>query len=345
MTSILIAEDDLDMNALMALTLRMEKYESLQAYSGDEVLRIAVQNKPDLILMDVMMPGMTGYEAARTLHEDPLTTDIPIIFVTAKQDVEDLVEGLQWAVDYVSKPFAMPEMMARVRAALRMKNLQEELRAKNEQLARLAITDPLTGLLNRRGFQPQLEDELWRAQRFDQPVALVTFDLDRFKSVNDTWGHPQGDRVLEEFAGVLAHSSRRVDKVARLGGEEFAVLLPGADAEGAHSFAEKVREATAALEIPLLETNKSDGETISITVSGGAAVAANIPRECNRITELGTYLLQCADAALYEAKNTGRNRVLVQVVPEDRLKKLVCVSEESQLDDATAARRHALTAQ
>jgi diguanylate cyclase (GGDEF)-like protein len=318
MTSILIVEDDLDMNALMALTLRLENYQVLQAYSGAQALHMAAADRPDLVLMDVVMPGMTGYEAARTLHEDPVTTDIPVIFVTAKQDVEDLVQGLQWAVDYISKPFAMPEMLARVRAALRMKRLQEELRAKNEQLARLAVTDPLTGLLNRRGFNPHLEDELYRVQRFEQPIAVTVFDLDRFKQVNDTWGHAQGDRVLEEFAQVLAHSSRRIDKLARLGGEEFAVLLPGADEEGARHFAEKVRSATAALEMPLIE-----GEgTLSVTVSGGAAIAESIPRECKQMTVLGAYLLQVADAALYEAKRTGRNRVLAQSVPAARLQKL-----------------------
>lgn len=318
MATILIAEDDPEINALMALTLRLEGYEIVQARDGEMALESARDESrtPDLILLDVMMPRLTGYEVARTLQADNATSHIPIIFVTAKHNTEDLVRGLEMGVDYVCKPFAMPELLARVKAALRMRKLQDDLRVSNEQLARLAITDGLTGLTNRRGFGPFLEDELWRACRFGHPIALLLFDLDHFKKVNDTWGHPQGDAVLKAFAKVLDHSSRRVDKVARFGGEEFAALLPGTDAEGAHIFAEKVRLATAALQVPRVTPDGID-ETlppVQVTVSIGCAVAMSIVKCMSPIAALADNLLHISDQCLYKAKAAGRNTVVTESI-------------------------------
>lgn len=314
MTVVLIAEDDPEINELMALTLRMEGYEVIQARDGEQALQYVAKQMPDLVLLDVMMPRISGYDVARQLQKDPTTSHIPIIFVTAKHEMEDLVQGLELAVDYVSKPFAMPELLARARTALRVSKLQEELRISNEQLARLAITDELTGVANRRGFDTHMEDELWRAVRYGQSLAVVMFDLDHFKSVNDTYGHPQGDLVLKAFAEVLLHSSRRIDKIARFGGEEFVALLPSTDATGAATFAEKVRATTEALLIPRPSSDGQELPPIRVTVSGGAAVAREIEQDEENIVALNHALVQAADQCLYKAKAGGRNRIIVETI-------------------------------
>ncbi len=322
MERILVVEDSPEIAALVSLSLRMEGYEVLLAGTGIIALQSAQQELPSLILMDVMMPGLTGFQVAQQLKDNPRTSDIPIIFVTARHEIDDRVQGLQIAVDYIAKPFAVPELVARVRAALRMQKLQADLKSSNEQLSRLAITDALTGLYNRRGFDVQMEDELHRARRFRQPLGLAVFDLDRFKSVNDTYGHTQGDLVLQAFAETLLNLSRRVDKVARFGGEEFAVLLPNTDASGVAVFCEKVRMAveTQAIDCP----TEGLGRTISVTVSGGAAVLMPPDAEAKvssseaspQMASLVTGLFELADRNLYEAKESGRNRTITRPVSE-----------------------------
>jgi two-component system cell cycle response regulator len=290
----------------------VEDYDVVQARDGDQALKLVQERNPDLILLDVMMPRMSGYEVAQTLQDRPSSVNIPIIFVTAKADMEDRVTGLEMAVDYVCKPFAAPELLARVRAALRMRKLQEELRVSNEQLSHLAITDSLTGLCNRRHFDSQLEDELRRAQRFGNSLSIVMFDLDRFKAINDNWGHAQGDVVLQSFGDVLQNSSRRIDTIARVGGEEFASILPATEEVGARSFAEKVRATVEALEVPLVRPHEGGSEeSLSVTVSAGIAVACKVESEDARMAGLANTLVQAADKALYEAKASGRNRVVV----------------------------------
>lgn len=305
MTLVLVAEDDPEINNLMAITLRLEQYEVVQAHDGKQALLLIEERTPDLLLLDVLMPGLNGYDVARELQNKSSTAHLPVIFVTAKQDMEDRVHGLEMAVDYICKPFAVPELLARVRTAVRVRKLQE-------QLERLALTDELTKLTNRRGFMAEFEDELWRARRFGHPLSVLLFDLDHFKNVNDTWGHPQGDEVLKAFARVLEQWSRRIDKVARFGGEEFAAVLPETDAEGAQIFAEKVCEATRSLEI------FAEGQRIPLTVSVGG-VAVNISRSEDENHEgsegnIGVFahrLLSEADHCLYNAKETGRDRAIV----------------------------------
>ncbi len=276
MTYILVVEDDPEINALMALTLRVEDYEVAQARDGQQALRMVLERLPDLILLDVMMPRLSGYEVARVLQRDPITRHIPLIFVTAKSDMEDRARGLELANDYVCKPFAAPELIARVRAALRMSKLQEQLRATNEKLAQLATTDSLTGLCNRRHFYLELEDEIQRARRFEQPISVVLFDLDHFKQINDLWGHAQSDLVLQQCARVLESARRSIDTVARLGGEEFAALLPATGLEGACAFAEKVRRAIETMSVSCFDLNGEATGDIHVTVSAGAAVATQL---------------------------------------------------------------------
>ena len=327
MERILVVEDSAEIAALMSLTLRMEGYEVVLAATGERALQISSDNPPALILMDVMMPGLTGFQVAQKLKADEKTRNIPIIFVTARHEVDDRVHGLEVAVDYISKPFAVPELIARVRAALRMQKLQAELQASNEQLSKLAITDALTGLYNRRGFDSQLEDELHRARRFRQPLGLAVFDLDRFKSVNDTYGHSQGDLVLQAFAETLLNLSRRVDKVARFGGEEFSVLLPNTDEVGVKTFCEKVRAGIEGH--PIQFQTGGVEKTISVTVSGGAAVLIPANASNHDGTQLLTTgqlaegLFEVADADLYRAKQGGRNRIEAHSISElDLLRRL-----------------------
>jgi diguanylate cyclase (GGDEF)-like protein len=320
MAKVLIAEDDSEISTLISLTLRMEGYDVLQARDGMQALQIVREHAPDLVLLDVMMPQMSGYEVARHLQDDPATVTLPIIFVTAKHEMEDRVLGLSMSVDYICKPFAVPELLARVRAALRMRKLQEELRVSNERLARLAVTDELTGLANRRGFEQELEDEIFRARRFDYPIAVAMLDLDHFKKVNDTWGHARGDVVLQAFARVLQHSSRRVDKVARIGGEEFVALLPTTDAAGAETFGEKVRSATAELEIPGTNLDGTSAPPLHVTTSVGLAVTTSIAQVEAPNSAVAAALLQQADQCLYKAKESGRNRVVMNII--DNLQEL-----------------------
>ncbi len=326
MERILVVEDSPEIASLMSLTLRMEGYEVLMASTGTLALQIASSELPALILMDVMMPGLTGFQVAQQLKADTQTRDIPIIFVTARHDVDDRVLGLEVAVDYIAKPFAVPELVARVRAALRMQKLQAELKASNDQLSRLAVTDALTGLYNRRGFDSQFEDELHRARRFRQPLGLAVFDLDHFKGVNDTYGHAQGDLVLQSFAETLLNLSRRVDKVARFGGEEFAVLLPNTDEVGARIFCDKVRAGVESH--PIVCPSSGVGKTISITVSGGAAIL--LPPAPTRseeaptvsISQMADGLFEIADSHLYKAKQGGRNRIETQTTDEFEIARL-----------------------
>ncbi|HEX8465148.1 MAG TPA: diguanylate cyclase [Abditibacterium sp.] len=313
MDCVLIVEDSPEIARLMELTLRMEGYLVLKASDGTQAVELAKSQQPDLILLDVMMPGMSGFEVAQILKKDAQTSDIPIIFVTAKHETDALVQGLEVAVDYIAKPFAVAELTARVRAAMRMRRLQEDLKASNEQLSKLAITDALTGVFNRRGFDAQLEDELWRARRFGHSLSFAMFDLDRFKQVNDTWGHPQGDIVLQTFAEIMTRCSRRVDKVARFGGEEFALLLPATDQAGVNVVCEKVRSATQNTQIPL-STQEGGTSTLSVTVSGGAVIVPCIGDGELDMPQLQAGLFEMADRCLYAAKEGGRNRIVTRII-------------------------------
>lgn len=317
MDHVLVVEDTPEIAALMVLTLRIEGYQVSQAPDGIRALELASTVAPDLILLDVMMPGLDGFEVAQKLKAQKSTRDIPLIFVTVKSELDDLVHGLETAVDYISKPFAVPELVARVRAALRMSKLQKDLRRSNEELSKLALTDGLTGLLNRRSFDSQLEDEIWRARRFGHSLGLLVFDLDRFKSVNDTWGHGQGDVVLQAFAEALMNSSRRVDKVARFGGEEFALLLPATDIEGVEVVAEKARAATEEMEIPCL--GSAPGEIMRVTTSAGGAIVPHLSESGPPVADLAAGLFAIADRCLYAAKNGGRNRVVTRNASEDEV--------------------------
>jgi len=268
------------------------------ATCGRDALAIAKgENPPDLILLDIMMPGMDGYEVCRLLHEDPDTVEIPVIFITAMDEVEDETRGLDaGAVDYIAKPFSSAIVRARVRTHLELKRHRDELR-------NLSNLDGLTGIPNRRRFDEVLGLEWRRAVRSSHSISLLIIDIDHFKNYNDTFGHPTGDDCLREVAATLRGCAlRSSDFVGRYGGEEFAAILPNTSAEGAATMAERMREAVDQLLLGE-ETDPTGPRGVTVSI-GGATAAASFQGDPLKLVER-------ADRQLYRAKDAGRNRVFL----------------------------------
>ena len=305
-TRILVVDDVPDNVDILDARLSSRGYEVVTATNGQEALDRVHGEAPHLILCDVMMPVIDGFEVSRRIKNDPSLPFIPIILVTAKDTAEDIVMGLEaGADDYISKPYNFKELEARVRAMLRIKRLQDELDQKNRELEdankrlrKLSITDGLTGLFNHRHVHELLRDEWERSLRTGERVAVAMLDLDRFKSINDTYGHPTGDVVLYETAKMIGETAREIDMVGRYGGEEFIAILPNTDEDAAAHFAERVREAVEGY------LYRDEANEIRMTVSCGVASA---PRAAVDSPEA---LLKLADEALYLAKTSGRNRVI-----------------------------------
>jgi two-component system, cell cycle response regulator len=287
---ILIVDDNPDAIAVARQRLSKEGMEIASAEGGIAGLDAARREKPDLILLDVDMPDMPGYDVCRALKADPDLCMIPVIFLSGSATPDDKVTGLDvGAVDYVTKPFDAFELRARVRAAVRTKHLQD-------LLIEHAHIDPLTGLPNRRALMARLQHEWARMERNGGSLSLIMADVDHFKRVNDTYGHLIGDRLLQEIAKTLAGQCRTTDLPSRYGGEEFAIVVPDQTVSNAIYLAERCRQEVERIRLPV----KSD--IIRATVSLGVAdsSAATTPES----------LIDQADDALYQAKNAGRNRVL-----------------------------------
>jgi len=291
---ILIVDDAPANIRLLGETLRA-RYKISAAPGGEAGLKLArAEPHPDLILLDVVMPDLDGYEVCRRLKEDQCTRGIPVIFITALDDEADETHGLELgAVDYITKPFSLPIVTARVRTHL-------ELKRHRDMLEDLSNRDGLTGIHNRRSFDEALHAEWRRAAREGASLSLVMIDIDHFKAYNDRYGHLGGDDCLRRVAGALAASVVRAgDRVARYGGEEFAALLPGADAAAARAVAEKLRRAVAGLEIAHEDSSAADHVTISAGASASMPTVDVDPAQ----------LIESADRALYDAKAAGRDRV------------------------------------
>lgn len=273
----------------------------LEADDGLQAFKLLCEHKPDLVLCDLVMPVFDGMKFLALRATRSELSHIPVIMLTAETDSERKAELLdRGASDYVTKPFNEKELVARVRVHHRVKVLQDELREANVRLEALAITDGLTGLFNRRHFDRLLHSEVQRSLRYKVPMVAVLLDIDHFKHVNDTYGHPTGDRVLKEIARVVSAGVRSTDFVARFGGEEIAVILTQTSLPAAAEVAERLRSQVA------LAAHEHEGTVFHKTTSLGLAAfdgtgAPLRPEE----------LLARADQALYRAKRSGRNRVEV----------------------------------
>ena len=303
---ILIVDDHEDNVELLRARLEARGYETLSAEDGQQALECVRATPPDLILLDIMMPKVDGIEVARRVKGDTTLPFIPIIMQTALDSTEQKVEGLDaGADDYITKPINFAELEARVRSLLRIKALQEEVERQkssleqlNERLLRISQTDGLTGLFNRRHIEEELQHMYQHSARLAEPLSVVMVDLDKFKSVNDTYGHQAGDEVLRQLAEILTKAIREIDRVGRYGGEEFMLLLPGTMAEEAVTFAERVRQN--------LESHTFTFEGGSLQRTGSFGVST-FPH--TRIKNCDS-LVRAADDALYVAKETGRNKVV-----------------------------------
>ena len=274
-----------------------------EAGNGLEGLKILLNEKVDVVLCDVEMPGMDGFKFLAMVNARKELQDIPILLLTSHDETATKVKALeQGASDYLTKPCSPEELLARVKVHLKIKALQDNLKEKNQLLEKLAQTDPLTELHNRRHMMATLEAEFDRSSRVGSPFALLMIDLDNFKQVNDTYGHQLGDKVLQSTAWEIQAALRQYDTAARFGGEEFALLLPETSLKGANLVAERLRRNIHNIEFtgPLSK--------LRISVSIGVAV---MPHE--KIATISD-LIRLADDALYAAKRSGRNRV-ESVVP------------------------------
>src|SRR5690242_9185865 len=303
---ILIVDDNQDNVEVLRVRLDSWGYETRTATNGAEALASVKERAPDLILLDVMMPDITGIEVAQRIKGNRSLPFIPIIMQTALDSTEAKVEGLEaGADDYITKPIDFAELKARLRSMLRIKRLQEaleererELLEMNERLRYMSLTDGLTGLDNRRHLNERIDEMFQHAQRLNEPFSIVMCDLDKFKSVNDTYGHQAGDEVLKQLASILKDEAREIDRVGRYGGEEFMLLLPGTVLDAAVTFAERVRKHVER------HTFTFPGGSTKRTASFGVA---GWPHP--KINDSDT-LVRMADDALYVAKETGRNRVI-----------------------------------
>jgi diguanylate cyclase (GGDEF)-like protein len=303
---ILIVDDHEDNVELLKARLESWGYLTDCAGDGQEALRKVEESPPDLMLLDVMMPKIDGIEVARRIKANPALPFIPIIMQTALDATENKVEGLEaGADDYITKPIDFAELKARLVSMLRIKRLQEELEERerqlleaNERLRHMSQTDALTGLDNRRHLEERLREMFEHAARLEEPFACVMCDIDRFKSVNDEYGHQAGDAVLKQFARILRREAREIDRVGRYGGEEFVLLLPGTVLQAGVTFAERVRKQVEE------HTFTFDGTSIRRTASFGISVWPHpLIAHCDQ-------LMRAADDAMYVAKESGRNRVV-----------------------------------
>ncbi len=322
--SILIVDDNPGNIQLVATYLKSEaQYRISFSQSGMDALEKISNFDFDLVLLDIMMPEMDGYETCKKIHDIPRSRETPVIFLTAKVDKDSIVRGFEaGAVDYIMKPFYGPELLARIKTHIELKTvrnrledinvhlnkeilkgieMETELRASREELQRVnrqlfqeATTDSLTGLLNRRKMLDFIEYEHERTDRSQQVYSLVMSDIDYFKKINDTHGHDCGDMVLREISRIFLSQVRKQDQISRWGGEEFLLLLPDTEEKGAFILAEKIRKTIETHTFSCTAVDLNITMTFGITTRNGDADSES--------------LIKQADIALYTGKDMGRNR-------------------------------------
>lgn len=306
----ILVVDDVDVNIQLLTTyLSSEGYNVISANNGVDAIEKVRKECPDLVLLDVMMPKMNGFEVCKKIKSNEETNFIPVILVTALNELQDKIKGMNsGADDFISKPFNKLELLARVRSLLRIKYLHDELKEKvielqkaKEKLRQLAITDGLTGLYNYRYFKEQLQQELNRARRHNLVVSIAMIDIDHFKHYNDTNGHPAGDMILKEIARLLKENIRNIDLAARYGGEEFSLVLIETNKAAAKIVAEKIRKLIEQHSFAYEETQPCGKITISMGV-------ATFPEDGQEFD----VLVNVADQRLYQAKEAGRNVIFTE---------------------------------
>ena len=307
---ILVIDDDPDSLSIIAEALRWDGYQVQTAISGSEGITLIQSWSPDLILLDVNMPEMNGVETLRDLRQKE--EYVSVMFISGNTSTEHVIEGLDsGADDYIPKPFDPLELLARVRTQLRIKDLNDQLRAANGRLKELVDTDDLTGLFNMRSVYQRVEAELLRAHRFGRQVCIVMLDMDYFKSVNDGHDHLFGSFVLSEVGMIIRKCIRNIDLGARYGGDEFLMVLTETNSEGAQKFCERLRNM-------IRQHNFKNGhDEMKLTCSIGFAITSAGDGQTD-----ARALVRAADHALYEAKEAGRNCVKFIELPKEPMQPL-----------------------
>lgn len=296
--SVLVADDSPIYRKLVEHALAEDSCPVSFASSGHQAIEIFEREHPDLVITDWVMPDLTGIELCQRIRTGAQSSYTYIIILTSNAEKENVVKGLSaGADDYLTKPFHRDELLARVHVGRRLIDLHRQIEAKNRLLEELALTDPLTGLPNRRAIEDWSARQLSGAARHGFPMWVVLIDLDHFKSVNDTYGHDAGDTVLKKFSKLLRDNTRLSDISGRIGGEEFLLVLTHADEKNVLVVVDRIRKQLAA------EQFEWNGSVINVTASFGAAGFSG-----KKAPEF-SHLVKQADAALYRAKDLGRNRI------------------------------------
>ncbi|MFU8829141.1 MAG: diguanylate cyclase, partial [Phycisphaerales bacterium] len=289
---VLLVDDAPEIHRLLGVKLRNDDLTLLSAFSGEEAIEMAADLEPSLILLDLNMPGIDGLETLKRLKDQSETIEIPVIILSGSTTSSDKVVSFGLgATDYVTKPFDVPELRARIASSLRVTRLMR-------MLAQRAQIDGLTGLWNRAHLNDKLASEIDQSTRTGDPLSLVMCDLDHFKILNDTYGHPAGDLVLQCFARILKAEMRKYDVACRYGGEEFALIVPGTEAAAAAGLCERIRVGIAEARWPRYP---------EMTVTGSFGIATSGLAGTSEVSDW----IEAADRALYSAKEAGRNRVHV----------------------------------
>lgn len=287
---VLIVDDNVTNSAFCEKLLEKNGYETSVCSSGEEALDFISKNSPDIILLDIVMPGIDGFQFCEQMKRTPRLRDTPVIFLSAMNDEQSIINGFKCGgVDFITRPFRAQELLARTRTHI-------ELKMAKEKLMKMAITDELTGLFNRRYFMSRLNQEFERVKRYESIFTFIMIDIDFFKNINDTYGHLAGDNVLRSIADVMKKSLRISDTVGRIGGEEFAILLPETEIEDGIEIAERLRNKISTTGLG------EEFNNLELTVSAGVSHSDLKDTTVDDV-------LHRSDVALYRAKETGRNSV------------------------------------
>ena len=304
---ILIVDDNATNLSVLSKILKTAGFKVRVAIDGETAIEQVKDDPPELILLDIKMPGLDGFETCTMLKTNPATRDIPVIFLTALSETQDKIKGLSvGAVDYITKPFQEEEVLARVIIHLKLRFLTKTvveqaaaLQKANQYLQLIANLDGLTQIPNRRQLDEYLNQEWRRLSREKLPLSLIMCDIDYFKNYNDYYGHLAGDNCLKEVAQAIDRAVKRpADLVARYGGEEFAVIMPNTNAEGAIRVAELIQLEIKQLKIPHAQSQVSAYITLTLGISSQVPTQESQPK----------FLIDAADQALYAAKKQGRDR-------------------------------------